>query len=206
MKPVRNHDLSAAGSSGTASTKPKALLTRCREGLNQRFGKFARGGDRGDDVTDALPRAARRPPAAATPVAWPTAGQAGRPRSQRSNFGTPAGAASTPGKPRRFTQNPKPTEGNMTKEKPQPVHRIRFGKLKAVIWLNSSAAGSWHNVQVSRLFKREEDDGWSDSDSFGRDDLLTLAEILRQAYLWIMEAEGRTTNTPGQAGENHATE
>ena len=96
----------------------------------------------------------------------------------------------------------------MTSEKPKPVHRVRIGKLKAAVWSNSSSSsnGNWHNVQLRRIYKKDGDDTWSESDNFGRDDLLTLAEIVRQTYLWIVEAEGRTTNAAGQSDENHATD
>ncbi|MGD8450893.1 MAG: hypothetical protein PVJ57_03665 [Phycisphaerae bacterium] len=72
----------------------------------------------------------------------------------------------------------------MSKSTKPPVHEIRFGYAKAVIWENDTSNGTRYNVTVARLYK---DDGgeWKETSSFGRDDLLALAKALDHAHTWI---------------------
>ena len=65
--------------------------------------------------------------------------------------------------------------------KPQPIKTLRAGRIQAAIWENHSDKGPFYNVTVSRSYK--EGDIWKSSDSFGRDDLLVLAQLLGSAYL-----------------------
>jgi len=67
----------------------------------------------------------------------------------------------------------------------QPVHSIRFGYIKASIWLNRTKSGDRHNVTVTRLYR--DGDLWRESQQFGRDDLLLLAKSLDQAHTWITQ-------------------
>jgi len=67
----------------------------------------------------------------------------------------------------------------------RPVHTVRFGALKAAVWLNETSVGPIHNVTVSRSYK--DGDAWKDSGSFGYDDLLPLAKALNAAHSWINE-------------------
>jgi hypothetical protein len=71
--------------------------------------------------------------------------------------------------------------------KEKPIHEIRIGKIKAVIWQNHTESGLRHNVQLRRIFKRDDAAQWESSDSLGRDDCLVGAEVLRLAALWIYE-------------------
>lgn len=85
----------------------------------------------------------------------------------------------------------------------RPVHQIRIGRIRAVIWANSGENGTWHNVTFERSYR--EDDQWKSSDNFGRDDLLILAKLADQAHSWIVarQAEARdrdpATSTAGTA-------
>jgi hypothetical protein len=72
-------------------------------------------------------------------------------------------------------------------KKAQPVHEIRQGRIKAVIWQNQTDQGPRHNVTLRRIFKRDSNAQWEQSDSFGRDDLPLVIEVTRQAWLWIYE-------------------
>lgn len=67
----------------------------------------------------------------------------------------------------------------------RPVHTVRFGAIKAAIWLNDTSVGPIHNVTVTRSYKDGET--WKDSGSFGFDDLLPLAKALNYAHSWINE-------------------
>jgi hypothetical protein len=69
-----------------------------------------------------------------------------------------------------------------------PVHEIRRGRIRAAIWENETQNGLRHNVTFSRLYHTEE--GWRDSDSFGRDDLLLLGKVADEAQSWIFEHNG----------------
>ena len=72
----------------------------------------------------------------------------------------------------------------------KPAQEIRLGHIKAAIWENETQNGTRHNVKVTRLYK--DGNTWKDSDSFGRDDLLVVAEVLDSAHSWIFQhaAEG----------------
>jgi len=69
--------------------------------------------------------------------------------------------------------------------KQQPVHEIRLGAIKATIWENQTDAGVRHNVNVSRLYKEE--DQWKQAESFGRNDLPLVAKVADLAHTWIFQ-------------------
>ena len=74
----------------------------------------------------------------------------------------------------------------MPNEKNKPAHEIRLGRIKATIWGNETDGGAFrHNVQIRRIYKDGEE--WKQSDSFGRDDLLLVGEVARQAAMWIFQ-------------------
>ena len=73
----------------------------------------------------------------------------------------------------------------MAKTRPQPVHEIRMGAIKATIWENQTQTGIRHNVTVSRFYKDGEE--WKQTESFGRDDLPVLAKVVDFAHTWIFE-------------------
>jgi hypothetical protein len=71
----------------------------------------------------------------------------------------------------------------------QPAHKIRFGVLSVTIWKNTSDKGNtWYSVNPSRGYKSG-DDAWKETDSLGSDDLLAMAELLRQAFVWIAKQQ-----------------
>jgi hypothetical protein len=76
-------------------------------------------------------------------------------------------------------------ENGSGQAKDKPVHEVRIGKVKAVIWANQTEAGVRHNVTLRRIFKRDGNAQWEQSDSFGRDDLPLVMEVTRQAWLWV---------------------
>lgn len=71
-------------------------------------------------------------------------------------------------------------------DKPKPVHTIRLQNIKAAIWANQTDMGVRYNTTFSRLYK-DANDKWSNSDSFGRDDLLLLAKVADMAHTWVCE-------------------
>jgi hypothetical protein len=64
-----------------------------------------------------------------------------------------------------------------------PVFAARHRALKASVWQNSGENGVFFNVTVSRSFK--EGDTWRESGSFGYDDVLIVAELLRTCHGFI---------------------
>lgn len=69
--------------------------------------------------------------------------------------------------------------------KQQPVHEIRLGAVKAVIWENETDNGTRHNVQIARLYK--DGDEWRQTTSFGRDDLPLVAKVSDLVHTWIFQ-------------------
>lgn len=65
----------------------------------------------------------------------------------------------------------------------QPVHEIRFGLIKALVWQNQTKAGERFNVTISRLYKNG--DRWVESNHFGRDDLPLVVKASDLAHTWI---------------------
>jgi len=79
----------------------------------------------------------------------------------------------------------------------RPVHEIRYGNVKVVIWCNQTQSGPMHNVNVSRLYK--DGDQWKESNGFGQDDLLTLAKALDEAHTWIHRQRASQKNEKAAA-------
>lgn len=80
--------------------------------------------------------------------------------------------------------------------KNRPIHEIRVGKIKALVWANETVNGVRHNVTVARLYK----DGhqWRSSDSFGQEDLPTVCKVLDLTHTWIFQATA--DDPPVEAG------
>ena len=74
--------------------------------------------------------------------------------------------------------------------KPQPVKTLRDGEVQVAIWENHAEKGPFYTVTVSRSYK--EGESWKSSDSFGRDDLLVLAQLLGAAYTFILQKQAES--------------
>ena len=66
----------------------------------------------------------------------------------------------------------------------QPAIRFRDGCLQVVVWRNTGERGTYYTATPQRSY-RQGDDAWKETDSLGQDDLLAMAELLREAYAWI---------------------
>ena len=66
----------------------------------------------------------------------------------------------------------------------QPAHKIRDGVLQVTIWRNQGERGAYYSVNPTRSY-RQGDETWKETDSLNADDLLAMAELLREAYAWI---------------------
>jgi hypothetical protein len=78
----------------------------------------------------------------------------------------------------------------------RPVHVVRYGAIKAAVWLNQTASGPMHNVTLSRTYK--DGDDWKESGSFGADDLLPASKALSEAHTWIFAERDRARDSQDQ--------
>ncbi len=84
-----------------------------------------------------------------------------------------------------FGENEMPTQTAK-----RPVHEVRLGRIKAVIWENETKDGIRHNITLTRIYK---DGGqWKDSTSFGRDDLPLVMKVADKAHTWVYENASAT--------------
>ena len=66
---------------------------------------------------------------------------------------------------------------------------------------HAATKGTWYSVNPSRSYKKG-DETWKETDSLGFDDLLTMAELLRQAFTWIarqMQADSKARKARQEA-------
>ncbi|MBA4066543.1 MAG: hypothetical protein C0501_23130 [Isosphaera sp.] len=83
---------------------------------------------------------------------------------------------------------PKP-EAEPKGDREPPAYVCRVGRIKAACWRNHhEVQGVWYSVTVSRTYKVG--DEWRQATNFGKDDLLVVAEVCRQAFLWIAQQNG----------------
>jgi len=77
-----------------------------------------------------------------------------------------------------------------------PAIKFRDGTLQVTVWRNTSTGGQiYYSVNPTRSY-RQGDDTWKETDQLNADDLLGMAELLREAYVWIRmqkraDAKGR---------------
>ena len=80
-----------------------------------------------------------------------------------------------------------PKKGSPEKvEKARPVHEVRLGRIRAAVWLNDTEGGPRYDVQITRLYK-DQNDTWKDATSFGREDLPLVAKVAELAMVWIYQ-------------------
>jgi hypothetical protein len=68
-----------------------------------------------------------------------------------------------------------------------PAIKFRDGNLQVVIWRNKSTEGKTYYTANPQRSYRQGDDTWKETDSLNGDDLLAMAELLREAYRWIRD-------------------
>ena len=82
----------------------------------------------------------------------------------------------------------------------QPAHKISDGALRVTIWRNTSDKGSYYTLTPSRGYKTG-DDVWKETDSLNTDDILPMAELLREAYAWIKTQRRADAKARKEAGQ-----
>ena len=83
--------------------------------------------------------------------------------------------------------------------KKAPVAKAKHGKVEIAIWPNEGANGTFYTASAPTIRYQDEKGDFKDGSSFGRHDLLDLAEAAREAALKIRdlsrskaEAQGRS--------------
>jgi len=102
-------------------------------------------------------------------------------------------------------QEARPSKNGSSKEasRKPPVHEVRIKQIRAVVWENDSdEQGRWFSVTISRSYKQGEE--WKTATSFGRDDLLVVAECARLAWLWIAKENGSMTGDDDSDSDSNA--
>jgi len=65
----------------------------------------------------------------------------------------------------------------------KPVHEIRRGSVKALIWENAGDKGTFYKFTVQRLYKAGAE--WKTTASFGAQDIPKLATVLVLVEDWM---------------------
>src|SRR5882757_1876352 len=78
---------------------------------------------------------------------------------------------------------PQPAPQSPERSANAPVFSTRHRALKAAVWRNETETGPMFNTTVSRSYK--DGDDWKESGSFGYDDVLIVAELLRNCHGFI---------------------
>jgi hypothetical protein len=76
-----------------------------------------------------------------------------------------------------------PVAGNSERSSRAPVFTCRHRVLKAAVWKNETENGTMFNTTLTRSYKDGEE--WKESGSFGYDDILIVAELLRTCHGFI---------------------
>ena len=92
----------------------------------------------------------------------------------------------------------------MPTEHVRPVHEIRLGRIKSVIWPVDGSNGRFYSATITRIYK----DGvtWKESSSFSRDDLPLVAKVADLTHTWMFSQNKAQENSQNQESENPAGE
>jgi len=73
--------------------------------------------------------------------------------------------------------------------KKQPAAKIKHGKVEIAIWPNEGSSGTFYTASTPSIRYQDEKGEFKDGSSFGRHDLLDLAEAAREASLKIRDLQ-----------------
>ena len=85
----------------------------------------------------------------------------------------------------------------------KPAHTLRDGFLSVVIWRNTSTEGKTYYSATPQQSYKNGDDTWRETDSLNADDLQAMAELLREAYVWIRNQ--KRADAPGRRQAENVT-
>ena len=101
------------------------------------------------------------------------------------------------------TPQEQPQQGNGGRK--PPVHEVRIGRIRGVVWCNSGKEGDWYSVNITRSYKDGENN-WKQATSYGVLDLLVVAEVARLCWLFIAQQNGSKLDGNGHAAEQAGEE
>jgi hypothetical protein len=92
-------------------------------------------------------------------------------------------------------EQPQAQNGNGGDRRP-PVMELRCGRLKVVVWSNLTTEGEeWFSITLARVYQDGEGN-WKTAGSFGRDDLLPLAQLVEKAWAEVCTKQGAKFSAP----------
>ena len=78
----------------------------------------------------------------------------------------------------------------------RPVENIRHGNVEMAIWRNQGENGVFHTASAPTI-RYKEGEEWKEGSSYGRHDLLDMAEAAREAAMKIRDLQ--KTRSQGQS-------
>lgn len=81
-------------------------------------------------------------------------------------------------------------------ERKSPCYTYQLGRIRGSVWQNDGKTGPWYSVTITRRYYDAATKSWKSATTFGRDDLLVVAEISRRCYLYIAEQPGEQIAAP----------
>jgi hypothetical protein len=79
-------------------------------------------------------------------------------------------------------------EGQRSNRRPKDT--VRHGNVELAIWENQGTGGTFYTTSVPSVRYKDQQSGeWKDGNSFGRHDLLDLAEAAREAAMKIRDLQ-----------------
>jgi hypothetical protein len=78
----------------------------------------------------------------------------------------------------------------------QPEKLFRAGALSVSVWKREQekkgeAVRVFYSATASRAYTEDDGATWKYSDSFGRDELPVIADLMRAAFMWIVSQESK---------------
>lgn len=82
-----------------------------------------------------------------------------------------------------------------TETKQKPAKTYRRGALSVSIWKREKQTADgvevYYNTTAQRAYTKDDGATWEYSDSFGTDDLPTVAALLNLAFMWIVSSSDK---------------
>lgn len=85
-----------------------------------------------------------------------------------------------------------------------PAHQVRVGRIQGTVWKNDGKDGAWYSVSITRSYQDGQKQ-WKQAATFGRDDLLVVAEVSRLCWLFIAQQNGSKLDGGGDNNEENGT-
>lgn len=79
----------------------------------------------------------------------------------------------------------------------RPVETVRHGNVEIAIWRNIGDKGEFYSASAPKIRYKDDAGAWQDGSSFGRHDLLDMAEASREAATKIRDFQ--KTRAQGQS-------